>query len=235
MFNIFKKDVEGSNVGIFEGTDNKIFDAFQKLQIYIDLVNAEKPIQTISVTSANKGESKSTTLCNLANVYALKGHKVCILDLDLRRPNIHKIFVLPNKQGIIQVVTEGLELEKVINHCGKIDVITSGGTTPFPSNIINSEVLHNHIKKLEESYEYVLIDSSPALISPDAIYIGKMVDAILLIARVDKSYKKDIKECAKLLKENNIPVIGTVLTGYKHNSSDYGSYYRSYYSTSEKK
>lgn len=188
-------------------------ESYQRLQTNIELANIDKKIKVIGVTSATKSEGKSTTLANLANVYAQKNKKVVILDLDLRRPSVHFYFKKPNEKGIVDYVLDECSKEELIKHSKLgVDFINCGKHTIFPSQIIESEKLAKLIDELKETYDYVLIDCPPILVGTDTILATKFLDGVILVLRFNYATKDMVNECVKQLRNTKVNIIGSVLT-----------------------
>lgn len=188
-------------------------ESYQRLQTNIELANIDKKIKVIGVTSATKSEGKSTTLANLANVYAQKNKKVVILDLDLRRPSVHFYFKKPNEKGIVDYVLDECSKEELIKHSKLgVDFINCGKHTIFPSQIIESEKLAKLIDELKETYDYVLIDCPPILVGTDTILATKFLDGVILVLRFNYATKDMVNDCVKQLRNTKVNIIGSVLT-----------------------
>lgn len=188
-------------------------ESYQRLQTNIELANIDKKLHVIGVTSASMSEGKSTTLVNLANVYAQKGKKVIILDLDLRRPSVHFYFKKPNEKGIVDYILDECTREELIKHSKiGIDFINCGKHTIFPSQIIESEKLVKLIEELKKEYDYVFIDCPPILVGTDTILATKFLDGIILVLRFNYATKDMVNECVKQLRNTKVNIIGSVLT-----------------------
>ena len=182
----------------------------------------------------------------MANVYALKGAKVLIIDLDLRSPVIHKYFKIPNDVGVTDYLTEWASLEEALHKEAKtnIDVITRGSKTPFPGKLLESEKLQAFIDSVKEQYDYIFVDICPLLLFSDAILLSKFVDAFVLVLAMGKTKKLDLKEAMKLIRTDKLNVVGAVLTRMKISRKGYAcgygygqahSYGPSYFSNEEAK
>lgn len=188
-------------------------ESYQRLQTNIELANIDKKMKVIGITSATKSEGKSTTLANLANVYAQKHKKIIVLDLDLRRPSVHFYFKKPNEKGIVDYVLDECTKEELIKHSKTgVDFINCGKHTIFPSQIIESEKLGKLIKELRETYDYVLVDCPPILVGTDTVLATKFLDGIILTLRFNYVTKDMVNECIKQLRNTKVNIIGSVLT-----------------------
>ena len=215
--------------GLIHDFDSPEADAVIRLQTNIDFSNLETPVKCYAITSAQEAEGKTTMACNLALLYAEKGLKVALLDLDLRQPAIHKLFHLENKIGIVEYVKGEVDSLKAIAHTAKgVDVITSGSHTPFPSKVLSSARMKKLLKELKEAYDYVILDTPPILVVSDAFMVGQDVDGFLLVCSQHISRKKDVVAACHALAEKNIDIIGItmsmVTTDEDNGRGGYGGY-----------
>lgn len=226
MANNEKTQYRVNDTGLIEHFDSSEADAILRLQTNIDFSSIEKKVNCYAVTSAQEAEGKTTMSCNLALVYAQKGLRVALLDLDLRQPSVHKLFHFENKVGIVDFVTGDADLEDIIHSCNGIDVISSGSHTPFPGKILGSEKMKELITELKKNYDYVILDTPPVLVISDAYLVGKLVDGYLIICSQHVSKKKDVVAACKSLEEKNFNIIGIamsmVTTDEDHGKGGYG-------------
>ena len=215
-------------------------DAYLRLQTNISFASVDKEIRCYAMTSAEEAEGKTTSISNLAYVYAQKGLKVLLIDLDLRRPSVHKLLKLKNKVGVVDVCKGDAELKDAIQHFekGEFDVLTPGTHTPFPSKIYESKALKDIIEKAKADYDFVLIDTAPILVVNDALSIAPMVDGFVLVCAQHLSRKRSVQDAVNNLKTKGINILGICMTmcdnfedsgrGYGYGYS-YGGSYRGNY------
>ena len=130
-------------------TNRRFIDSVSELQSNINLASYDKEYKVIAVSSSNASEGKSTLACNLAYLYALKGKKVLIVNLDLRKPTTHYFFKVPKDEGIVEYCANEVTCEEIIKHSEYgVDVITSGRKTMFASELISSQKVKNLITDL---------------------------------------------------------------------------------------
>lgn len=200
------------NVGLIDNMSSIASEKIQMLQTNVSFAAVDKEIKVISVTSAVTSEGKSTTLGNMAKLYAEKGLKVCVIDLDIRRPSIHKLFGVKNQAGIVEYIRGEADLKHVIHRASGVDIITAGSKTPFPTKIIQSPKLKTLVEQLRGEYDYVLIDTTPVIVVTDALLVSQLVDGFLLVCAQHSTRKKEFDEAVEILNRANAPVIGGVMT-----------------------
>ena len=201
-----------------------ITESYQKLLANIEYVNVDKKFKVIQVTSSLSSEGKSTFLSNLAFLLGQKGKKTILVDLDLRKPKVHRIYDVENKFGITDVLAERVLLDESIKSSKTLpfDTITSGEKTNAVVNLLESEKMKNLISELRKKYDYVLLDSPPVIEVSDALYISKLSDACIFIISMNKTRRGIVNEAIKVLRRNNTNLIGTVLTQVDMKKSRYG-------------
>ncbi len=197
--------------GLIKDFNSPEADAIIRLQANIEFASLDKKINCFAVTSAQEAEGKTTTTCNLALVYAEKGLKVCIVDLDLRQPAIHKALGCKNQLGLVDYVKGDCDIDDIVQHVDAIDVITPGSHTPFPTKFIQSKKTADLIKELRGKYDYVLIDTPPVLVLSDAYLIGQEVDGFLIVCSQHISKKKDVVAACRSLEEKRMNIIGVTM------------------------
>ena len=201
-----------------------ITEEFQKFLANLEYVNVDKKYKVIQVTSSLTREGKSTFISNIAYLLAQKGHSTVLIDLDLRKPKIHRIYDCENNNGITDVLSGKISLDLAIKKDKKykFDVITSGEKTTAVVNLIQSEKMKKLISDLKERYDYVLIDSPPVINVSDALYISNLSDSLIFVV-AHKVVKRGIaRDAMNLLRQNKINVLGVVMTQVDLKKSKYG-------------
>ena len=208
-------------------TNRRFVEAIAQLQSNINLAAIDNKYQVIAITSANEDDGKSTLAANLANIYAVKGKKTLIINLDLRKPTLHHFFNVPREKGIVEYCAEDIPLEEIVKKSEyNVDVITSGKHTSFSNELIHSKKLCSLIEKLREEYDCIIIDTPPVLGVSDALLARDFVDGYILVVRENKSKISSVKETIKLFDECNAKIIGCTLVGVSRKHG--GHYYYEY-------
>ena len=138
-----------------------ISENFRVLRTNLGFAGVENPFKTVLVTSALAAEGKSTIAANLAVVTAQAGHSVILVDCDLRRPCLHRVFQIPNEYGFTNCIINEIEPEQVAHSSSahNLQVLTSGPIPPNPAEVLNSQRTRNMWASLSTRYDYVFIDS----------------------------------------------------------------------------
>ncbi|MDY0075608.1 MAG: CpsD/CapB family tyrosine-protein kinase [Acholeplasmataceae bacterium] len=199
-------------------------ESFQKVIINLDYANIDQKIKVIQFTSTLASEGKSTFVSNLSYLLSQKNKKVVLLDMDLRKPKMQRVFNVPNKDGLTDYLAGKISYEKLIKHSADFgfDFIVAGEKTNAVVNVLESSKMKELIVKLREDYDYVLLDAPPVIAVSDALYISKNADGIIFIVAQGVAKKALVKEAIQTLKHNNVHIIGTVLTQVNLKSGAYG-------------
>jgi capsular exopolysaccharide synthesis family protein len=197
--------------------------------------NGTRP-RVVAMTSANASDGKTTVTTNLAIAMAEVRGNVLMIDADLRRPRLHDLFELSNERGLSDLLREPTLSAEVIastiqqTRVPGLAVLTSGKPTHVSANLLHSANLGELLEKLKEQYDMVLIDTPPMLQIADARLIGRHADAVVLVARAQKTTRDAIIAAYQRLAEDRIRVLGTVLNDWnpKRSPAGYYGYYRAY-------
>ena len=213
-----------------EDPKSPVSESYRSLRTSM-LYSSEKNVKSILVSSAGPGEGKTTTVANLAITYANLGKKTLLIDTDLRRPVVHKVFNLDREPGVTNFLAgQENKIDNLLNktEIDNLSVITSGIIPPNPSEMLGSKRMIELVKTLEEDWDIVLFDSPPLVAVTDANMILKEIDTIVLVVKVGQTDKKAFHHTIANLKNIEAPLGGIIMNAVTSKSS-YGSYYYYYY------
>ena len=179
-------------------------------------------------TSSLASEGKTTTISNIACVMTDTKKKILIMDLDLRKPALHKQFKLSNKIGLTDLLLNKDDFKKYLNNVYPgLDVITSGKIPANPSELINSKAIKDLINELSVYYDYIFLDTPPIILVSDPLTIATYSDAVILTIAYSETEKEVAKKTVDSLKRVNANIIGTILN--KIPITNQNKYYYNYY------
>lgn len=224
-----------------------ISEAYRSLRTAILFANVDRPTRSILVTSANPSEGKSSTVANLGVVMAQAGHRVLIVDADLRRPVQHTIFgMTSNNYGLTNLLVKMLLnedqeapaddatalLEGAIHETtqGGLFLLTSGSLPPNPAELVGSIKMKSLLDTLVELFDYLVIDAPPTLAVTDSVVLSTRADSVLLISNAGSTRKNQLQAAVEQLREVKAGLIGVVLNRVTAKTSGY--YYHHYYNAS---
>ncbi len=167
--------------------------------------------RTVGITSPCPQDGKSTTSINLAYALANEGHKVVLIDADMRHPSVYTSLELPISPGLSNVLSgeEKINLHKGVLH-ENLSVMTSGDLPPNPSELIGSHKMKEILDSFKKSYDYILVDLPPVLAVSDPIVVSKYINGIILVTRCGYTRRKDIVESVRQFKFANVKIFGFV-------------------------
>ena len=191
----------------------------------------------IQVTSPNKSDGKSSLVANLAVSIAQSGKKVLVLDADLRKPRIHKIFGLSGQVGLASVIVKDAEPNDAVQETciPGLSILPCGPLPPNPSELLTSPRFDELLNLLREQYDFVIVDTPPLLAVTDPSVVASRVDGVLLTIRLTKHDRPAAERAREILNTLGASVVGVVINGMDENargtSYGYGRYgyeYRGY-------
>jgi len=207
-------------------------ECFRVLRTNLQFSSLDRPLRTLVVTSPQPTEGKSTTAANLAVVIAQAGLRVVLVDTDLRRPVLHKIFELPNDWGLTGALFGEYLRPKdapLLTPVENLSVIPSGPLPPNPSEILGSKRMESFIEDLKLRADVIIFDSPPLLTVTDSNVLSTKVDGVVLVADCGSTRRDAIQKAAESLRKVGAQILGTVLNRVNTRSSGYYYYYYSQY------
>ena len=204
------------------------FEPYNRLISNIKFANVDNPYKVVLFTSTVMDELKTTVCANYAYTLVHNEKKVIVIDLDKRKPRIHKPFNVEKENGIVEYLAGNITKEKLIKKSEiGVDVITVGKDVINPVTLLESQKLADLVKELKEEYDFIAIDTPPLTACNDAAIISRFVDGVVFNVAINQGKKKEIKSALEQLKDANANVIGINIT--KANIKDRGGYYYYYY------
>ncbi|SHJ73254.1 CpsD/CapB family tyrosine-protein kinase [Desulfofundulus thermosubterraneus] len=209
-------------------------EAYRVLRTNLGFAALDHPCRSILVTSAGPEDGKSTTAANLAVVLAQAGNKVILVDCDLRKPVLHKIFEVENHRGLTNCLLQNLDPAEVSKNglVENLTLVTSGPIPPNPAELLGSGRVRALWPALLERFDYLIVDSPPVLAVTDASLLAAQVDGVILVVRAATTRVEIAREARDQLLKASARIIGVVLNQVKMPARDYHYYY--YYHRREK-
>lgn len=189
-----------------------VAEQFRTLRARIDSISHERPVRTITVTSARKGEGKTIAAVNFALVTAMSvGRRVLLVDCDMREPQVHRTLGLRPETGLAEVLTDQASLEDAIIKVDGInlEVLPVRALPPNPSELLASPKMRQVIEELARNYDTVVLDTPSTLGIPDAKSVSELTDGLLLVVRADKTPEEEVEAALDVLDRRRI--LGLVL------------------------
>ena len=226
-----KKSEDSLGVFVAKNPRSPVSEAFRALRTNLEYSSVDVPIKTVLVTSSGESEGKSTVAANLAIVEAQSGKKVVIVDADMRRPKVHVQFNKPNRIGLSDIITGKMSIDDVIKTHEQVEnlsIITCGTLPPNPAELLGSDRMSWLIDTLETTFDMVILDSPPMIVS-DAQVLSTKVDGVIYVVIPGQTRAVNALRPLEELRRVDSRVLGVVANRIPRNrDSYYGGY--NYYS-----
>jgi capsular exopolysaccharide synthesis family protein len=229
---ILQKNNIDSTLITIKNPMSPVSESFRTLRTNIEYANVDNKIKTIIVTSSSASEGKSTIISNLAVVFAKTFKRVLIVDTDLRKPKVHRIFNLSNKTGITNLLIDyDKNIEKYVYRIkdqNNLFVLPCGTIPPNPSEMLGSKRMEMFINDVSKLFDLVLFDTPPVGIVTDAAVLASKVDATIMVISYDNVKMDFVRHAKSLLDNVDANIIGVVFNGVPTKGKGYkGEYYYS--------
>ncbi|HSR18534.1 MAG TPA: polysaccharide biosynthesis tyrosine autokinase [Ignavibacteriaceae bacterium] len=224
-----KNGIDYTELILLNEPDSISSEAFRTLRTRVQFSKYTKNAKTLLVTSSAPGEGKTIISVNLAASFAQANKKSIIVDCDLRKPRVHRIFNDNETPGFLDYLFGKLSYENIIRktEIRNLDFIPAGTIPPNPSEIMGSRAMKALLQKLKEDYDIVVIDSPPVMAVSDAEILAQFVDASILIVSAHSTEVDWLEESVNRLKNEQNNFAGIILNNFNFKSG-YHSYYKYY-------
>ncbi len=207
-----------------------VAEAIRIIRTNIEFSGVDKKVKIVLVTSSIPGEGKSFVSSNLAVAFAQNRKKVLLIDCDLRKGRLHKIFDMNNDKGLSNLLLDNFETE-FKNYIRKTEIdnlylLSKGAVPPNPSELLNSPKTKALITVLAEKFDIVILDGTPTNGLTDSLILTKYADKTVLVAAAGYTKTTDLDEAKKSLESVNASIAGIVVN---KTQDVHSNYYQSYY------
>ncbi|MDI6853481.1 MAG: polysaccharide biosynthesis tyrosine autokinase [Deltaproteobacteria bacterium] len=209
---------------------SEMSESIRQLKTIILLSDLENPPKVLLITSPNPGEGKTTVAVNLACSLAVQGRKVLLIDADLRRPQLHKVFQKPVSPGLSDFLHEICSPSQIIHatELPSLFVIPAGRRSSVPAEIIGSQDMAIYIKKIGEHFDHVILDSPPILGCTEGLMLSASADGVILVVRHLSTSVEAGRLAQQFLQKVKAPLIGSVINYANYKDFGYHYYYKYY-------
>jgi len=209
---------------------SSVSEAIRIVRTNLQFSSADKEVKTILVTSSIAGEGKSFISSNLAVAFAQNGKKVLLIDCDLRRGRLHRIFNLENDKGLSNLLISDIQanfsgyLQKT--RIKNLFLLSSGSVPPNPSELLDSKKNETLIELLSKKFDYIIFDGTPVGGLTDSVIMAKYVDKVAIVCAVNYTKIDQLVNTQKTLENIEADIAGVIVNKIPDmHSSYYGSYY----------
>ena len=225
--------VEGSSLQAdLEDPQSAISEAYRSLRTSLQFSGADGTPKTLMVTSAEPSEGKSTTVYKLAEDFSALGQKVLVIDADLRKPNMHRLFKLNNTLGLSNLLTNSVgkeDLTRIFRQSApgsNVWILSSGTIPPNPADLLSSARMAMLLNLVSTRFALVIIDAPPVVGLSDAPLLGRLAQATLLVVSSNQVSRNSANSALKRLRSSGTQVVGACLTKFSIGRFDYNYAYK---------
>jgi polysaccharide biosynthesis transport protein len=226
-----KSSPEDEEFTVFHYPKSSASEAFKVLRTRLQFSKLnEKKTKSILITSSVPGEGKTTIAANLAGSFALSDLKTVIVDCDFRKPRIHSFFKESRSPGLVDYLFDNCELKDIIRptKLSNLFYIPCGTIPPNPSEILHSEKIKEMFGKLNETFDFIIVDSPPVLAVTDAELLAMLIDVTVLVSLAGVTLIPMLERVVDQFTKESVNFVGVVLNNFDV-ESNYGAYYKYYY------
>jgi capsular exopolysaccharide synthesis family protein len=209
---------------------SEMSESIRQLKTIILLSDLKNPPKILLITSPNPSEGKTTVAVNLACSLAMQGRKVLLIDADLRRPQVHKVFEKPVSPGMSDFLRENCSPSQIIHatNLPSLFIIPAGRRSRVPAELISSQEMAMYLKKVGEHFDHVILDSPPILGCTEGLMLSASVDGVILVVRHLKTSIEAGRLAQQFLQKVKAPIIGSVINHANYKDLGYHYYYKNY-------
>ncbi|MEP6690650.1 MAG: polysaccharide biosynthesis tyrosine autokinase, partial [Gemmatimonadaceae bacterium] len=226
-----RRDNDDSRLVTHVDPRSPVAEAYRSLRTNLAFARANTAMRTMVLTSPGPADGKSTTVANLAITFAQQGQRTLLIDADLRRAVLDKLFKVPRAPGLTDVLVGQKKLFDILHptEIPNLSVLGSGQFPPNPAELLGSSAMREVLREAEEHFDIVLLDSPPLLAVTDAAVLATMVDGAILVVRVGATAKTAVRRAMAQLQTVTGRLIGAVLNDVDFRQAAFGGTYGYYY------
>ncbi len=208
--------------------NSRVAEAARSLRTNLLFMRPDKALRSILVTSGQPREGKTSTSTTLAITLAASTGSTILVDTDLRKPRLHRVFGVPSDGGVTGYIVGHDTIDKFTKKTDipGLDILPCGALPPNPSEILHTERFRQMIVELTQHYECVVFDSPPIEIVSDALVMATLVDGVILVAQAERSRRDSVGQTVAALRAVNGNLLGIALSRTQTRGTGYGYYYR---------
>ncbi|MGA2582639.1 MAG: polysaccharide biosynthesis tyrosine autokinase [Tepidisphaeraceae bacterium] len=219
-------------VVIFEAPHSMMAEQLRQVRTRLQHSSSLDTTRTILITSPSPGDGKTTIACNLASGLALNGRRILLVDANFRRPELHRVFNLPNEQGFSDVLNNLEMFEHAVQETQvpNLYILPSGPKPTNATELLESQLLMDFIERALEEYDHVMFDSGPLLFVSETVALAPRVDGVVTVVRARTSSRGVLMRLRETLRQVKAEHLGVVLNAVRSQGGGYyGANIRTHY------
>ena len=217
---------------VLENPNSTVAECVRTVRTNLLFMAPERELRSMLVTSAGPREGKTSTVVNIGATMAYAGSKILLVDSDLRRPRLHKVFDMTNDRGLTNMILDSdVQIADMIQESGVdgMHIMCSGPLPPNPAELLQTKGFRRTLARLLETYDQVIFDSPPVVAVTDAQVLGMQLDGAVLVVRAGQTTRDMLAKAKRLLSDVNVQMLGAILNNLDVTRRGYGQYYYRYY------
>lgn len=193
-------------------------------------MSPDKPFKRMLITSSGPQEGKSTTVINLGIAMAQSGNRVLLVDTDMRRPRLHKVFGVPNDIGVSSLLVGDGHIDSAIKttEVPGLFLLSCGPVPPNPAELLHTKAFSDLLEQLGTRFDRIILDSPPVGAVSDAVVLATLVDGVVMVLKAGKTQSDTARRTVRMLRDVKAPLFGAVLNDVDLERTKYGDYYYGY-------
>jgi capsular exopolysaccharide synthesis family protein len=225
-----KKEATGEKLVSNLGPRSPVAECYRILRTNLQFLEVERQLRSVLVTSAAPQDGKTLTSCNLAITIAQAGTQVVLVDADLRKSRVHRMFGMDNRTGLTTVLTGLIPLPEALREVDvpNLKVLTAGPKPPNPAEMLGSARMAALLAELNAFAEMVIVDSPPVMAVTDAVVLSTMVDGVVLVLKANDTTYQQAQRTKAMLEQVKARILGVVLDQVSLNGVEGYQYYYYY-------
>ena len=224
------KATKDRDLYVFRNPTSRAAECCRSIRTNILFSSADRPMNTITVSSPRPREGKTTTTIYMGTIMAQSGQRVLLVDTDLRRPRLHKSLGVSKQRGLTNLILGDATFDDVIKTTDipNLFVLPCGPLPPNPAELLLSNRFKQVLAELEARFDRILLDSPPVLAVTDAVVLARLSSGVMLVAQAGKTLLDDVGHSARQFRDVDAPILGVILNDMDISDRRYGGYYYAY-------
>ena len=224
-----RRAVEMPDLAVANQPRSNLAEQFRSIRSNLLFMKVDQPPRTLSITSPSPKDGKTFNAVSLAVVMAQSGKRVLIVDTDLRRGRLHRVFDCENEVGVVDLLMKQVTVQEACQETEieNLQLLSTGAHPPNPAELLHSEAFRAMRDRLLESFDLLVFDTPPVNLVTDSVILANCTDGLILVVREGQTSKRDLAMCLERLSSGRATLLGYIFNGQRHRGGGYG-YYRGY-------